>query len=130
VRFTFFLAVVVGFLIAVTTAKAEPPPPCNGTLQRNLCEAIRRHTTHPEWANSRSLAKIVKHESGGILCAVNPGRIDCSYSGNHACGFFQLLPCRCFPNVVKQARCGVAYIAGRYGHPDRALVFWKRNGWY
>lgn len=107
------------------------PPACDGTLPRRLCEAIRRHTSHPEWANDPALAHIVWHESSNDPCAVNPGHHGwCSYAGARACGNFMLNPCRCFPNIVAQARCGVRYIEGRYGTPARAWSFWQRHGWY
>lgn len=128
----FIVAGIIALLLVLTLPRDaySQPPPCNGTLQRSLCEAIRRHTTHPEWANSRSLAVLVQHESGGILCAVNPGKINCAYTGKRACGLFQLNPCRCFPDVVRQARCGIRYIESRYRSPELALEFWNRNGSY
>ncbi len=107
---------------ASSTRAREAPPACNGTLPRKLCEAIRHHTKHPEWANNAALARIVYLESTNNPRAVN--------SSSGACGLFQFLPCRCFATIVQQARCGVRYIEGRYRSPENALHFHYRVGWY
>ncbi len=135
--FTVLIVVVISaafsLLFMGDDAIAATPARCNGTLPTKLCEAIRHHTRHPEWANSVSLGRIVWLESSNDPCAVFPnrhGKAWCGYSGRNACGWFMLNPCRCNLNAVSQARCGVRYIEARYGEPDSAWVFWSKHRSY
>ncbi len=100
-------------------------------MKVRLCMAIRHHTIRPDWATNAALAELVRRESHGNLCAVNPTRTICGYQGTRACGIFQFVPCRCNPmSYILQARCGVAYIVGRYRTPEAALRHHDRYGWY
>jgi hypothetical protein len=101
----------------------------NSPFPRGVCRAIRE-SQRPTWATNQDLAYIWRRESGFDRCAVNPGRHDCTYTGNASCGIAQLQPCRCFPRIETEVRCGVAYIVQRYKSPARAAQHEHAFGWY
>ena len=76
--------------------------------------------------DSRVVGELLARESSMNPLAINPT------SG--ACGLFQSLPCEkmgCSLNDIDcQMRWGKQYIENRYGSPEGALAFWRRNGWY
>lgn len=78
------------------------------------------------WVNDQwdSLYQLWMHESGWNPYAVNP------YSG--ACGIPQANPCSKIgsSDPAVQITWGLGYIAQRYGDPDTAWAYWKRNGSY
>ena len=101
---------------------------------RGLCRYLvaGTHLVHAprRWAYSTDLLHIIKRESSYNPCAVNPTHTDCSYTGSHACGWFQLNPCRCYPNRIAQVHCGLLYIKNRYTTPRRAWQHELAYGWY
>lgn len=114
-------------------------PACPGhPMPSDLCGAIRLEAPKvgvpKSWSRNRSLALLLHRESSFDHCAVNPSKHDCLYltrkRHNHACGWGQFLPCRCFPDKLDQANCILRYIKGRYRTPERALSFHKKNGYY
>jgi uncharacterized protein YabE (DUF348 family) len=79
------------------------------------------------WVNDQwdSLYQLWMHESGWNPYAKN------AYSG--ACGIPQANPCSKIGNVndpAAQITWGLNYIASKYGDPNHAWAFWKRNGSY
>lgn len=76
---------------------------------------------------------IVGHESGGDPTAKNPDStasgllqlIDTTWANSRD----KRLPNDVF-NPVLNAIAGIRYIAGRYGDPDSAIAFWRKNNYY
>jgi hypothetical protein len=89
-------------------------------------------------------AWIIQHESGGSTTARNPQAV---ISGGknlgHAFGLGQLVDSNrqsyarqlgiADPNTTdpaQQLAMMRLYVKQRYGNPDNAVAFWRRNGWY
>lgn len=105
---------------------------------RAMIAATRQEPVPMRWAWDPDLVFVVGKESGFNHCAVNPSRHVCSYTGNRAYGYGQMLKsteqdynCRPRPSPPKaQARCVLKYVKRRYYSPAGAKRFWDRNHWY
>lgn len=72
-----------------------------------------------------SFESLIMHESWFNQFIENP------LSG--ACGIFQALPCSKLGgdmSLEHQIEWGLNYIANRYGDPENAWEFRRKNGWY
>jgi hypothetical protein len=127
----------------------------DSNMQPTVCHALARAAVaqnRDAWAWSPALHRLLGHESTWNPNAVN--------DASDACGMFQRLVKRSqahprggrgcpwaftvvgwqgrlrievvHASALVQSRDGLRYIADRpgYGTPERALAFWKRNGWY
>lgn len=101
--------------------RAKPVIP-NVELCRSIRVATHRQGLPASWAHSPAMRELLWRESRWYQYAVN--------RSSGACGWFQLLPCRCFPASIPQGACGVRYIKARYGTPTAALAHHDRYGWY
>lgn len=128
----------------ITTAAASPTATRSAVAGQHRCHrptvrayarclTIRRWRTQAQW---RALDSIVTPESRWDPCAVYPSMHDCRYAGSNSCGVPQANPCpagwrgKLFVTRWAQARWLIAYVAGRYGDPIRALRFRQQHGWY
>ena len=88
--------------------------------------------------NNADARELIKRESHCNPCAYNPGKSDCNYKGNAACGIPQALPCSKLRDVagcsmtdaVCQLRWMVSYVMGRYGSWEAAIAHHDAKGWY
>lgn len=94
---------------------------------------LKRWHSEAEW---RAFDAIIQPESHWDPCAYYPQKHDCSYSGRNSCGLAQRNPCpawargRLWETRYRQVEDAIAYIAGRYGSPSKALAYRKANGSY
>ena len=70
----------------------------------------------------KSLSRLWGKESGWNHTAKNPH--------SSAYGVAQVLNTPRNSTIEQQINRGLKYIVHRYGTPERAWAFWKKNGWY
>ena len=96
---------------------------------RGLHIAMQKEGTSSDQYDS--LLWIMAQESSGVVNAKNPH--------SSARGLYQLTKANynlnpngenSFDNAVEECQGGIRYITSRYGNSEKAVEFWKQNGWY
>lgn len=112
------------------------PRASRSSSERSPVTAAPSSVPHSPATGGGAKAYIYNKESTNNPCAYNPGKSDCGYAGEAACGLGGAKPCskmrdHCsMSDYACQDGWFTRYMEGRYGTWDKALAFHKRNNWW